>query len=31
MIETTSLITWPNCGHERVETMPDEACQHFYR
>ena len=30
-IETTSLITCPHCGHQRAETMPEDACQFFYR
>lgn len=31
MIETTSVITCPKCGHERAEDMPEDACQFFYR
>lgn len=26
-----SAITCPRCGHQRRETMPTDACQHFYR
>lgn len=25
-----SIITCPNCGHRKEETMPDEACAFFY-
>ena len=25
-----STITCPNCGHKKEETMPTDACQHFY-
>ena len=25
-----SLITCPNCGFERMEVMPLDACVHFY-
>ncbi|KAA3638532.1 MAG: hypothetical protein DWQ02_05015 [Bacteroidetes bacterium] len=25
-----STITCPNCGYEKEETMPTEACQFFY-
>ena len=25
-----SVITCPNCGHEKEETMPTNACQYFY-
>lgn len=25
-----STITCPNCGHEKEETMPMDACQYFY-
>jgi hypothetical protein len=24
-------ITCPECGFSKVETMPIDACQHFYR
>ncbi|RUU11602.1 hypothetical protein EOD23_09940 [Mesorhizobium sp. USDA-HM6] len=30
MIELTSTITCPACGHRRAETMPTDACQYFY-
>lgn len=26
----TSVITCPNCGHQKEETMPTDACQYFY-
>ncbi len=25
-----SIITCPECGHEKHETMPTNACQYFY-
>jgi hypothetical protein len=25
-----SVITCPKCGHRQPETMPTDACQHFY-
>lgn len=25
-----STITCPVCGHQKEETMPIDACQHFY-
>jgi len=25
-----SIITCPNCGHKKEETMPTDACQYFY-
>jgi len=25
-----SVITCPECGHVRIETMPTDACQYFY-
>ncbi len=25
-----SIITCPECGHEKKETMPTQACQYFY-
>ncbi len=25
-----ATITCPLCGHRRVETMPTDACVHFY-
>ncbi|MEQ9042576.1 MAG: GDCCVxC domain-containing (seleno)protein [Alphaproteobacteria bacterium] len=30
MVETVSVITCPECGHEKAETMPVEACVYFY-
>ncbi|MET3592619.1 MULTISPECIES: GDCCVxC domain-containing (seleno)protein [Mesorhizobium] len=30
MIELTSTITCPACGHRKTETMPADACQYFY-
>ena len=30
MIELTSAITCPICGHRKAETMPTDACQYFY-
>ncbi|HEX8020756.1 GDCCVxC domain-containing (seleno)protein [Mucilaginibacter sp.] len=29
-IQTQSLLTCPACGHQKEETMPTNACQHFY-
>ena len=29
-IKLKSPITCPNCGHKKEETMPTNACQHFY-
>lgn len=28
--ELKSTITCPLCGHQKVETMPTDACQYFY-
>ena len=25
-----SLLTCPTCGHQKLETMPTDACQYFY-
>lgn len=25
-----SMLTCPNCGHQKTETMPTDACQYFY-
>lgn len=25
-----STLTCPNCGHQKTETMPTDACQWFY-
>ena len=30
-IELKSEITCPNCGYEKMEEMPTEACQFFYQ
>ena len=30
MIETTSRITCPDCGHGESEVMPRDACLYFY-
>lgn len=27
---TTSTLTCPHCGHRSTETMPEDACVHFY-
>lgn len=29
-IETRSVLTCPECGHKKAETMPLDACQYFY-
>ncbi|MDX1544002.1 MAG: GDCCVxC domain-containing (seleno)protein [Christiangramia sp.] len=29
-IELRSKITCPECGHEKEEIMPENACQFFY-
>ena len=29
-VELQSVITCPHCGHQRQETMPTDACVHFY-
>ena len=29
-IETTSVLTCPECGHSKSETMPTNACIYFY-
>jgi DNA-directed RNA polymerase subunit RPC12/RpoP len=29
-VQTHSLITCPRCGFAKEETMPLDACQHFY-
>ena len=29
-VELESIITCPNCGHKKKETMPTDACQFFY-
>jgi hypothetical protein len=30
MIELSSTITCPICGHRETERMPTDACQFFY-
>ncbi len=30
MIIRESILTCPNCGHAKTETMPTDACQWFY-
>ena len=30
MVELTSTITCPECGHRSTETMPMDFCQYFY-
>ena len=25
-----STLTCPQCGHQKTETMPTDACQYFY-
>ena len=30
MIELSSTITCPQCGHRATETMPTDACQYIY-
>ena len=29
-MELRSVITCPSCGHRAEETMPTDACVHFY-
>lgn len=29
-IELKSVITCPDCGYKKEETMPTDACQYFY-
>lgn len=29
-VSPTSVIRCPHCGHRQEETMPDNACVHFY-
>ncbi len=28
--ELTTVITCPNCGFNKLETMPTDVCQYFY-
>jgi len=30
MTVLTATVTCPHCGHEKTETMPTNACVHFY-
>lgn len=30
MIIEESVITCPNCGHQKLEKMPIDACMYFY-
>ncbi|MDZ7846504.1 MAG: GDCCVxC domain-containing (seleno)protein [Owenweeksia sp.] len=30
MLVIKSIITCPNCGHEKQEEMPTDSCQYFY-
>lgn len=30
-IRLESTVTCPECGHQKDETMPSDACQHFYQ
>ena len=29
-IQLKSIITCPNCGYKKEETMPEDSCQFFY-
>ena len=29
-LQLRSLLTCPECGHQRAETMPTDACWFFY-
>jgi len=29
-VQLQSIITCPKCGHQKEETMPTDACLHFY-
>ncbi|HEY4323877.1 MAG TPA: GDCCVxC domain-containing (seleno)protein [Mucilaginibacter sp.] len=29
-IQLHSVLTCPECGHQKEETMPTDTCQHFY-
>jgi hypothetical protein len=29
-IEPVSTLTCPACGHQKAETMPEDACLYFY-
>ena len=30
-VQLKSEITCPNCGHKKIEEMPINACQFFYK
>ncbi len=30
-IQLQSVISCPECGHQKEETMPTDACQFFYK
>ncbi|MBA4410228.1 MAG: GDCCVxC domain-containing (seleno)protein [Bacteroidota bacterium] len=30
IIQLNSIITCPNCGFAKEETMPEDSCQFFY-
>lgn len=30
-MQIIAVILCPECGHRAMETMPIDACQHFYR
>jgi len=30
MTVLTATLTCPHCGHKKTETMPTNACVHFY-
>jgi len=29
-LQLQSVLTCPNCGYQKSETMPTDACQYFY-
>jgi hypothetical protein len=29
-VEMNSLLTCPECGHESLECMPEDACMYFF-
>ncbi len=31
LITLKSVVTCPNCGHQKEEVMPVDACQYFYK
>lgn len=30
-VQLQSVIICPNCGFQKVETMPEDSCQFFYQ